>query len=518
LELLQLLDREEGLAMVNLFERHRSKIRGMLSCLDRVVITGTLPDICHAQVLERHLSFRGVRLFDYARWAEPMREQTRDNAERLAREAGLRIEFIQRKNFRKEERVKKILAERGGHPGLVHIFSAMEPCPSFRPWHDKKTGRTSLRPTQAKCLHYYFYFVDPDLGLCYLRVPTWAPFRLQFYFNGHNQLACQLRALGIGFEMGDNAFVTLDDFERAQQLAGHFDVEALHGLLDELAQTYCPVVARFASGYHWSLMQVEYATDLVWKRAEDLAPLYDLLVREAVHTVRAEQVASFLGRRLHPLYDGELGTDFHTRVEGSRIKHHMGKASIKMYDKLGRVLRIETTANDVTFFRHHRWVEHHNGTRTKKIAPVKKTIYSLPALMEILEAANRRYLEFLAILEDPTDGIRDLERIGRRVHDGRRTHRGFNLFEGEDRKLFETLLRGEFHLRGFQNRHLQHHLGKSSGQVSRLLKRLRTHGLIKKVRNSYRYYLTKLGQRVLLIALKLRRFYLIPELARRACA
>jgi hypothetical protein len=60
--------------------------------------------------------------------------------------------------------------------------------------------------------------------------------------------------------------------------------------------------------------------------------------------------------------------------------------------------------------------------------------------------------------------------------------------------------------------------GKNSGQVSRLLERLRTHGLIKKVRNSYRYYLTKLGQRVLLIALKLRRFYLIPELARGACA
>ena len=504
--------------MTRLVERYGGKILGELSCLDRVVITGTLPDICHAQAMERHLRVRKVRLFDYPRWAEPLREEIRLNAERLAREAGLEIDFIQRKNFRKEERVKQILAERGDYPGLVHVFSAMEPCLSFRPWHEKKTGQTTLRPRDAKCLHYYFYFVDAELGLCYLRVPTWAPFRLQFYFNGHNRLACGLRAVGIGFEMADNAFVAIEDFDRAQELAHDAGVEALHRLLDRLARLYCPVVERFASGYHWSLMQVEYATDLVWKRREDLAPVYDALVRDAVHAVRSEQVASFLGRKVHPLYTGEVGTDFHTRIEGTRVKHHMGKASIKMYDKLGRVLRIETTVNDVSFFQHHRRVEHKDGTWSMKLAPVKKTIYSLPALCELLEAANRRYLEFLASLDNPTGGMRDLDRLGRRVHDGRRTQRGFNLFDGDDLELFETLLRGEYTLRGFQNRHLQGLLGKTSGQVSRLLQRLRTHGLIKKARGTYRYHLTKLGRRILALALKLRRFYLVPQLLREALA
>ena len=76
-----------------------------------------------------------------------------------------------------------MLAKRGTQPGLVHIFSAMEPCTSYRPWHDKETGHTYLH--SGKCLHYYFYFIDADLGLCYLRVPTWCPFRLQFYCNGH---------------------------------------------------------------------------------------------------------------------------------------------------------------------------------------------------------------------------------------------------------------------------------------------------------------------------------------------
>src|SRR5215203_6180585 len=175
-----------------LVERHSEQILGVLSCFDRVVITGTLPEICHAQAMSVHLRSKGIRIFDYTQFAEPLREEIRGHAERLAAESGLAIEFIQRKTFRKEDRVQEILRARGDHPGLVHIFSAMEPCSSFKPWHNKQTGQTYLRSSEAKCLHYYFYFVHEDLGLCYLRVPTWAPFRLQFYYNGHNPLARQL--------------------------------------------------------------------------------------------------------------------------------------------------------------------------------------------------------------------------------------------------------------------------------------------------------------------------------------
>ena len=79
----------------------------------------------------------------------------RANAERLAAEAGVEIEFIRKlKAFRKENRVQEILAERGDHPGLVHIFSAMEACSSYRPWHDKASGTTFFKPVSGKCLHY----------------------------------------------------------------------------------------------------------------------------------------------------------------------------------------------------------------------------------------------------------------------------------------------------------------------------------------------------------------------------
>jgi hypothetical protein len=497
-----------------LTERYAGKIRGVLSCFDRVVITGTLPDICYADAMSSHLRSKGIRIFDYTQFVEPLRDEIRVRAEEMAQKNGLEIEFIRKKDFRKEDRIKKIIAQRGDHPGLVHIFSAMEPCSSFRPWHDKKTGKTFLRGETAKCLHYYFYFILEEWGLCYLRVPTWAPFRLQFYFNGHHYLASLLQRKGFSHRLLDNAFVDTEDFQKAQQLADAFPVKRLHRRLDQVAKEFCPVIRHFPSGYHWTLMQVEFATDVVFKFQRDLGPLYETIVRTAIHTVKPEQVATFLGRKLQGTYRGEIGNDFHTRIEGTRIKHHMGRVSIKMYDKQGIILRIETTVNDVSFFKHHRKVEHRDGTWEMKEAPLKKSIYSLPVLRELMGAANRRYLEFVSAIEEPTVGIKNLEKISEPASDGQRTYRGFNLFHGQDLKLFEGMVRGEFNIRGFQNRSFRMIMPNKSGfQVSRMFKRLRMHGLIKKVGGTYRYYLTHLGQKVANTALKLRTMFVIPSLA-----
>jgi len=506
--------------MNTFIERHAEKIRGVLSCFDRVVITGTLPDLCHAGAMTTYLGARDIRLFDYPRWAEPFRDELRTHAERLAQETGLPIEFIRRvKDFRKEERIKRLLAQRGDHPGLVHIFSAMEPCPSYKPWHDKRSGQTFLKPIDAKCLHYYFYFIDPALGLCYLRVPTWAPFRLQFYCNGHAVLARQLQRKGLPYTLLDNAFVECADWTRAQALADAWDPHRLHRQLDRLAATYCPVLRHFPAGVHWSCMQVEYATDVVFQRQADFQPLYAALTQTAIHAVRPAHVATFLGRKLTRAYQDEVGNDFSTRIEGTRIKHAMGWAAIKLYDKFGLIARVECTANDVTFFQHHRTVEHRDGTREFKLAPVRKSIYSLPVLRELLGAATHRYLDFLAAIEDPRPGLRALEKIATPVHADARSYRGFNLFHGPDLDLFRTILRGEFTISGFQARHLRAHLpALSGGQLSRVLKRLRLHGLLKKIGKRYKYYLTTLGRTVATAALKLRELVIIPMLNQPAAA
>jgi hypothetical protein len=501
--------------MTLLTERYAAQIAGVLSCYDRVIVMGTVPGVCFAEGMATYLRLRGIRLFDYPRFAEPLREEIRQTAERVAQENGIEIEFIRSVHaFRKEERIRAILEKRGDQPGLVHIFSAMEPCPAFTPWHDKATGKTTLRYKDGKCLHYYFYILDEEFGLCYLRVPTWAPFRLQFYCNGHNWLAGQLRQQGIAFEQLDNTFRHIGDFARAQEIADSFPIERLHRALDGFAARYCPMAAQFGTTYHWSLMQVEYATDLIFHRQADLRPLYDTLVRTAIHAVKPDHVATFLGRKLTGNYRNDLGNDFHTRIEGACLKHHMGPVAIKLYDKQALVLRIETTVNDVSFFRHHRTVEHKNGTTDTKLAPMQKTIYSLAPLRELLVAANRRYLAFLSDLTDPSAGIAQIEQVAEPVAHEERSYRGFNLFCAADLALFLALARGEWQISGFRNASLRRVLTDRSGpHVSRLLKRLHVHGLIKKVGHTYKYYLTETGRQVILTSLKLRELVVIPSLA-----
>ena len=236
------------------------------------------------------LRSRGIRIFEYPAFAAELRDRVRAAAATAA--AGVTIEHIAKSHVRKEAVVAKILASRGDHPGLVHVISAMEACDAYQPWHDKRTHRTFLRPDSGKCLHYYFYFIDAELGLIYLRVPTWCPFRLQFYCNSHNWLARRLAAAGIGFTMADNVFAKPDDWPRAQALADTLSPDALHHVMDRYAAQCCPVLDVFPHPHHWSLMQVEYSTDLVFRSQTTLKPLYEQLARQAVLSVKAEHVAT----------------------------------------------------------------------------------------------------------------------------------------------------------------------------------------------------------------------------------
>ena len=181
----------------------------------------------------------------------------------------------------------------------------------------------------------------------------------------------------------DNAFIRIGDWSRAQQIANGWDPKRIHARFDRFARTYCPIFRSFGVQYHWSIDQCEYATDIVFHKQAHLAAIYDNLVRTAIHTVKPDNIATFLGRKLNSQYEGEIGNRFNIRIEGTRIKHTMGPVSLKLYDKFGLILRIETTVNDLTFFKHYREVEHRDGSRETKWASMQKTICSLPALREL---------------------------------------------------------------------------------------------------------------------------------------
>ncbi len=493
-----------------LTETYKSKISSVLSCYDRLIITGTLPEISYGQGMTHYMYEHDIKIFDYPKFAEPFKDAIRANAERIAKEQGVEIEFIRKTHIRKESIISEIIKKRGDHSGIVHIISAMEACNTYKPWHDKASGKTFLKPDQSKCLHYYFYFIDEEAGLGYVRVPTWCPFRLQIYLNGHNLLATKLKKAGIAYTMIDNAFDSIEDAEKAQELSDHISIENLHRKLEKFAWQFCPVYKDFNMRYHWSVMQAEYATDIVFKRQEDLQLIYSELIATAIHTVKPENIATFLGQKLDSRYQGEVGNNYHVRIEGSRIKHTMGSVSIKIYDKFSKILRIETTANDISFFKHFREVVHRDGTTSHQMAPLKKNIYSLSFLSENLKASNRRYLEFISAFDNKEVGRKRLEKVTSSKSENNRNYKGFNFFSVEDITVLMAIVRGEFNINGFRNKNMQKLLGFNGSKISRLIKRMRVHGLIKEATDSYKYYLTKIGKETIIMAQKIKELVMVP--------
>ena len=126
-----------------LTERHKDQIAGLLSCYDRIIIQGTVPGWCYAGGITDYFYKHQLRIFDYPKWAEPLRDALRENMQRIAAENALEIEFVRsRKSFRKEDRVKQILNKRGEQAGVVCILSAMERAAATSPG----TTREATRP------------------------------------------------------------------------------------------------------------------------------------------------------------------------------------------------------------------------------------------------------------------------------------------------------------------------------------------------------------------------------------
>jgi hypothetical protein len=174
---------------------------------------------------------------------------------------------------------------------------------------------------------------------------------------------------------------------------------------------------------------------------------------------------------------------------------------------------VETTVNDVSFFKHYRKVEHKQGEPSRELAPLKKTIYSLPDLREILLGCNQRYLAFLSSLDDPSAGERDLLRLSQRRVGAEPAVKGLNFFEDSDHRLLQVLQHGEFNIHGWRRADLSRFLSISPAALSRQLKRLRLLGVIKKGAHTYRYYLNRIGRGVIAAACSITRFQIIPAMA-----
>jgi hypothetical protein len=428
--------------------------------------------------------------------------------------------YLNDPRVRKENYIKTILQERGEHPGLVAVLSCLEVDNSFDIYKNSKSCKLELISKMRKCLHIYFYFIDSSLGLCYFRIQTFFPFKTQIYFNGRERLARQLNREKVDYVKDDNCFTWISDFDTIQKLCKEFHVATIHKLFDQWADQYVPILAhlkeRWNISYHWSIRQMEYATDIIFKTQNRLEILYEQLIKHAVMFVLPEDLLSFLGKKRRGRQGGRIETSCKKTYLGYRIKHKNGATVIKIYNKAGNVLRIEITFNNVSELKAYREVQQKDGRTVKKLAVLKKSIYSTGHLVRIAKAVTKRYVDFLSKMEDNSKSVQQLRDITERKTENQKNYKGFNPLNRYDSILFEILLNGAFIANGFTNKKIKLALVDrlnqkwNTAKVSRLFKRLRVFGLIKRVHKSYKYFLTEKGRILTTLAVKLKNIVAIP--------
>jgi len=496
-------------------DAHGDKISGVLYCYDRVNIKCTAGKFGYADGMGIFFNRIKRRYFDFHKVFEPVTKSIIENAERIAAQNNTEIEYIRKVDaFRKDDKIADILAERGNKEGLIKIYSQLENCKTYTPWTDKRTGRTYFKNDTTKRLHYYFYIMDRLLGLCFVKVPTVAPFTVTVYFNGHGWLENKLRKENISYQRIENAFTCIENYKRAQELSDKMRIEDIHQVLDIFMERYCPLPKEWDLRWNYTISQAEYAFDIVFKKQDELKPLYDNIVKTVMHTVTPENIATFLGKRLTVKFEGEMGSRYNERVLGTRIKHQMGELSVKIYDKFGKVLRIEVTAYDVSKLNTFRDVFKRNGEIVSKSAPVKKNVYSLFVLITVFKNIIGRYLEFISSFDDPSDGIKKLDSVTSDKKVANKTVKGFNFFDKQDGEILLAIADGKFTINGLRAKNLRASFPElPSWKISNILKRLKSLGLIKKVAHTYKYYVTTLGKNVIAAGLYLKNQIIIPLLS-----
>ena len=517
--------------MKSFIAKHGGKILGVVECFDRLILRGHLPMAGTGYFLT-WLGSKRIALnlqappegwWNFRDAAPWFSGKLKAHAKELAAKAKRPYTHLPSRE-RMEENARALAEQDGIREGLVCVYGTNETCRTFRIRFGDKGPE--LGPDLRVCLVIYFYRMDRDFGLMHIKLQTWFPFTMQVYVNGHDWLARKLTAQGIKFRQVDNAFTWAAGPARASELARGFWRRDWPKLLDALAQRVNPLMGDWLAGqnYYWVIDQAEFATDVLFKDKAALATLRPRLYEHAGLCFGAEQVMTFLGRKYRETFQGQVKTHWHRREPGGGVKHWMKRNALKMYDKDGSVLRIETVINDPREFFVHRRRDKQNGTQEVGWFPMTKGVANLYRYAEVSRQANARYLEALAVVDDLGVGQRELDQRCAPVLYQGRNRRALQPLGQADQALFQAVLRGEYALRGFRNGELAEHLfgprpddpverRRRCGRVSRRISLLRAHGLAKKVPRSRRYRATARGQRFMSTALHLRAKFFPSELS-----
>lgn len=492
-----------------------TSVLGVASGFDRIVFQGMLQPLMYEDGAMRFFLRRNILFKDMRDWVLDQTDRLVREVEAFSvRECGQGIEYLRTSRLRKEQIARQRQRAQGIETGLVGTWSCLEAGSTYRIVSGQ--GAPRLRSVQTRCKHLYVYLDHEDYGFLNLRIQTWFPYRIQIAMNGREWVARQLEKAGVGFERSGNKILRVDDLGVLQELLASQVSTDWPSLLNRFVPVAFPTFdSTLGPGlsYRWTLWQSEWASDLLFETPQELDEIIDSMIRHAFFGAHPDRLLRYFGRRLQK--DGtprrfardSLRTSVLHRDEGCRIRHWHRRNSVKLYNERN-VLRIESTINDPTVFRVHRRKQGADPAEPKQLLPMRKGVADAPLRARVSQEINERFAQHLAAtrIDDVAFGSL-IEHITRRKRRRGRSIRALHP-TGTDLPVLRVVADPRFALAGFTNGELRSALarcprlaGKNDRQrsrcITRILRLLRDHGLIRRLPRSRRYRLSARGRKIL---------------------
>lgn len=508
--------------MKTFLQRFGALVLGVLVGFDRWRFRGSKRRLCYREGVMGFLSRHSVLLKEFNKpYAQDVTATLCTAIEGPATAAGI-YRYLNNSKVSKEEAALAIARQHGTTQGLIAVLGCTEPCQNLRVRANRQTKKLEVRVEPGKCLHYYHYYLDAEFGLRYTRLQSWFPFTMHAGLNGRDWLAQQMTKAGIEFIKKDNCFTWIKDFAAAQRLMDQQLTTAWQPLLDGWALESFPQgesLLQSVVPYYWSVQEAEYATDIAFRSAGDLAKLYPIWVQHAYATLHGRDLLQYMNYRVRadgrPLALGEVKTTVKELVQGTCVRHHVLRNLLKMYDKMASVLRIESMVMDLEHFKVFRTKEG-DDEGPMSYRRLRKGVADLHRRAQVQDKINDRYVDSLATVAEKQTLAAVTKDLGQRVTWKGRTLRALNPLSAEDASLLEAVSQGGFMIAGFSNRQIRPLLfanseptdaaiaKRQSAKVTRLLRLLRGHGLIAKIPKTHRYQVTERGRTSLSVILAAR--------------
>jgi hypothetical protein len=496
-------------------DRFSASVKGVLTGFDRIVFKGFILPLMSASEVMGFLSSRGILNKEYKNWMVARTKDVIDTADQYAREnSDQPISHIPTWRIRKEELAHERQQKEQIETGLIGVWSCLERGSSYRAVYCKEAGFPQLRNYQTQCKHLYFYFDDSEFGFMNIRLQTWFPYNIQICLNGREWLRQGLEKEGVYFHAYGNKFLHIADYQRAQKLLDEQLNTRFTDMLDGFAQRIFPGMENILGphlSYYWTLWQSEWATDLIFDNSASLQAPMNTLLRHAHIIGTSTRVLRYLDRPLTKADrpDARSNDTVVTRItdfnDGIRIRHWVDKNSVKLYNEQN-VIRVETTINDPGKFKVFRHKQGQDENKPKQRLPMRKGVMDIPLRAAVSQDVNKRFMDDLATLEEKTPICSLLDSLTVHIMKNGRRFRALDPV-GKDRDLLLSLSDPSYMVSGLTNKMLRDRLSGTpfgcgrtdkqlSAKISRHLRLLRSHGIIRKLPKQNRYQVTLKGMRL----------------------